>query len=213
MLTLLREAAGRWEKVSGIKIEILQAGNYRDDITASVSRLDRVVSVTWVSSAENFSARVAPRRGNYDPDLRYYPYLDGSITLNSRSSRWDNQTKAMRTLTHEMDHLLGLGHSDNPNSMMFANPYNTLQYPTEDDIRAVQALYGPPSVAISASQPKSEWLYQPLPLASRSFLAKSSITAEDSALNNNTITESTREDGWLRLDRFDSIGCAKTFAW
>lgn len=200
MLELLGEAASRWEKVSGIKIDILHPGDYQDDITTSVFALDQIVSVTWVNSAENFSARVAPRRGNYDPSLRYYPYLDGAITLNSRSSTWDNRTRAMRTLTHEIGHLLGLGHSDNPSSMMFANPYNTLQYPAEDDIRAVQALYGPPSAAIDPSHPQMEWRYQPLPKASDSFLATSKITAEDSALENNTIRESTREDGWLRLE-------------
>lgn len=199
-LGMLKEAAARWQKVSGIRIEVLTPANFQDDMAGAVSSLDQIVSVTWVSSAENFSGRVAPRRGNYDALLGYYPYLDGAITLNSRSSTWENHTKAMRTLTHEIGHLLGLGHSDNPGSMMFANPYNTLQYPTEDDIRAAQALYGPPSDPIDPSSAQPEWVYRALPRASTSYLATPSITAEDSALTNSIIDASTREDGWLRLE-------------
>jgi len=199
-LGMLKEAAARWQKVSGIRVEVLTPANFQDDMSGAVSNLDQIVSVTWVSSAENFSGRVAPRRGNYDARLGYYPYLDGAITLNSRSNTWENHTRAMRTLTHEIGHLLGLGHSDNPGSMMFANPYNTLQYPTEDDIRAVQTLYGQPTDRIDPSSAQREWVYRALPKASTSYLATSSITAEDSTLTNSIVDASTREDGWLRLE-------------
>lgn len=199
-LTLIQEAASRWERVSGIDIEVLQAGSYRDDMHNSANSLDKVVSITWVSSVENFSGRVAPRLGQYDEGLGYYPYLDGAMTLNNRSNAWQSRTKALRTLTHEIGHLLGLGHSDNPSSMMFADPYNTLQYPATDDIRAAQALYGLPNNAIEADQPLSDWAYQPLPKSDPSFLAAVSISAEDTALPSHTITDSTREDGWLRVE-------------
>lgn len=199
-LAMLKEAAERWQKISGVSINILTPANYQDDMGNAVSRLDRVVSITWVSSAENFSARVAPRRSSFNDQLGYYPYVDGAITLNSRSNTWENHTRAMRTLTHEIGHLLGLGHSDNPGSMMFANPYNTLQYPTEDDIRADQALYGQPVTAIDPASSLSEWLHVPLPLTSASYLSPVSITAEGSSLVDNVITATTRHDGWLRLE-------------
>jgi hypothetical protein len=45
---------------------------------------------------------------------------------------------------HEIGHALGLGHSDDPTSVMY--PYYRLQTAlTPDDIAGIQALYGPPS--------------------------------------------------------------------
>jgi hypothetical protein len=47
-------------------------------------------------------------------------------------------------MTHEIGHMLCLGHSDNPASVMYAGPYNNVHSVRPDDIAAVQALYGPP---------------------------------------------------------------------
>lgn len=43
---------------------------------------------------------------------------------------------------------------------MFANPYNEIHYPFEDDIRATQTLYGPPDAALAANVPVTDWIYQ-----------------------------------------------------
>ncbi|KAF0187598.1 MAG: hypothetical protein FD165_2890, partial [Gammaproteobacteria bacterium] len=47
-----------------------------------------------------------------------------------------------------------------------ANPYNFLRYPREDDIRAVQVMYGAPTTAINADNPIPAWVYVPPPEAS-----------------------------------------------
>jgi hypothetical protein len=52
----------------------------------------------------------------------------------------------IKLMTHELGHMLCLGHSDDPDSVLFANPYNSLFGVRRDDIAAVQALYGPPSI-------------------------------------------------------------------
>ena len=52
----------------------------------------------------------------------------------------------IKLMTHELGHMLCLGHSDDPDSVLFANPYNSLFGVRPDDIAAVQALYGPPSI-------------------------------------------------------------------
>jgi len=49
---------------------------------------------------------------------------------------------------HETGHALGLGHSDNPNAVMYPY-YKMASGLTDDDIAGIQALYGPPR----ASQP------------------------------------------------------------
>lgn len=175
-LALLNESAQRWAQVSGLRFEILPYGDYIDEFALPDTPLDNIVSVTWTDSGEDFSGRAGPVRDHYDPTLQYSPYIDGSIELNSQSN-WESADLALvRTLTHEIGHIIGLGHSETPNSMMFANPYNRLQYPAEDDIRAVQTLYGSSSGEhIDPASPLSMWAYQPSAIASpfkAAFLAE-----------------------------------------
>jgi hypothetical protein len=168
-LKLLTESAQRWEKVSGIRFEILPAGNYVNDRSKLRAERDGVVSITWVETDERFAGRAGPLFGSYDDQLKYYPYVDGTITLNSKPT-WSGADRLTRVLVHEIGHLIGLGHSENPQSLMFANPYNSLQHPTEDDIRAVQTLYGPPLIPIYASRPVTAWQYRAPNLASETKL-------------------------------------------
>ncbi|MBK7171526.1 MAG: hypothetical protein IPH83_20645, partial [Gammaproteobacteria bacterium] len=46
--------------------------------------------------------------------------------------------------------MIGLGHSDDPRSVLFANPYNYFNYLGEDDVRAASELYGPGSLTAIA---------------------------------------------------------------
>jgi hypothetical protein len=167
-LSLLTEAAQRWEKVSGIKFEILPAGNYINDRPMPRADRDGVVSVTWVETDESFGGQAGPLFGSYDGRLKYTQYEDGTIELKSNTT-WSGSTRLTRVMVHEIGHLIGLGHSENPQSLMFADPYNQLQYPTEDDIRAIQTLYGPPSTPLNASQTVTAWQFQAPSLARNSI--------------------------------------------
>ncbi|MCB1666140.1 MAG: matrixin family metalloprotease [Pseudomonadales bacterium] len=168
MRALLREAAARWELISGIRFEVLSAGNYPDD--RDESNRDGIVRVSWVSNTGSFAGRASVRFGRFDPILGYYPYTDGYIELNIAELQTEQELSwgPLSTLTHEIGHLIGLGHSDIPQSLMFANPYNRRGYPGEDDIRAAQALYGPPAQAVSASQAVRDWMFQVPPAADES---------------------------------------------
>lgn len=158
-IRLLTEAAGRWEKVSGVRFEIVPVGNYSAEGPNSLSEVDGIVSVFWTDSDQNFLGRAGPVWGAYSETLGYFPYLDGTIELNSRLTH-GHEADILRTLTHELGHLIGLGHSENPLSLMFANPYNEIHYPFEDDIRATQTLYGPPDTALATNVPVPDWIYQ-----------------------------------------------------
>lgn len=168
VLEILEEAAGQWELVSGININITGVdSDALDDDALDNNNQDGLVRVYW-DDIGGSAGRAGPDFDSYDFDVGYYPYYDGSVKLNEDPSTWDS-TSLLDTVVHELGHLIGLGHSDNPASVMFANPYNHLNNPREDDIRAARALYGLGTLNIDdISQPVSQWVYQAPPTASAS---------------------------------------------
>ena len=53
-----------------------------------------------------------------------------------------NRERIVETTTHELGHLIGLGHSSDPMSIMYSNPYNSIAHTLEDDIEACRNMYG-----------------------------------------------------------------------
>ncbi len=158
MMDMLREATDRWARVSGIRFDIALAGS-------QPSRADDVPVIWEHDTASRWAGRAGPQPGQFDNSLGYFPYSGGNVRLNSDATWQHGKLGMLRVLTHELGHLIGLGHSDNPQSTMFANPYNRLQHPMEDDIRAVQTLYGEPTEPLSPHMSLNEWLYMPPPAA------------------------------------------------
>lgn len=81
----------------------------------------------------------------------YRPFTGGSIQINSVNTElrglFDGVlgNNMISLFQHEIGHALGLAHSDDPRSIMFANPYNTAAYEATlqgDDITACASLYG-----------------------------------------------------------------------
>lgn len=61
-----------------------------------------------------------------------------------------SSSDAQAIVTHELGHLLGLTHSDQPRSIMFSNPYHSTAYqtlPKGDDYAACALLYGSTGLA------------------------------------------------------------------
>lgn len=81
----------------------------------------------------------------------YRPFTGGGVRINTNGSKpqairakLDGAT-FVGVLNHEIGHSLGLAHSDDPVSIMFANPYNTDDYFLDlqgDDVSACAELYG-----------------------------------------------------------------------
>ncbi|WP_374350618.1 matrixin family metalloprotease [Chitinimonas sp.] len=83
--------------------------------------------------------------GPYSSDSasRFTFYTGGSIRLNTNGNVSLSDSLADgRVLTHEVGHLLGFDHSDDPFSIMYANPYNNFSSLTGDDIETCANLYG-----------------------------------------------------------------------
>lgn len=107
---------------------------------------DGIVTIGWEQVAGNSIARAGPSAFASSSTIRrlgYFPNSDGSFRFNSLHAG----EYSVGTIIHEMMHLLGLGHSDNPISIMtpLVSRYNS---PQADDIAALQAMYGPPDTQI-----------------------------------------------------------------
>ncbi|MDY6981605.1 MAG: matrixin family metalloprotease [Pseudomonadota bacterium] len=166
VLALLQEAYSYWMYVSGVRFEIVGVDPAaRDDRNLGSFQRDGLVRVSW-ENIGGFAGRAGPTPGPFNNDLGYSPYEDGSVELNRDADAIASDFDLVSVLIHELGHLLGLGHSDMPHSVMYANPYNHLRYPRADDIRAMQVLYGPPAQSFDPDQPIAAWLYSAPPQAS-----------------------------------------------
>jgi hypothetical protein len=150
-LGLVERAIAAWENVAGLDFEFLGV-----DGAALIDDFDDdVVVIGWASLPGGVGGVATASTGtasNADKiEFGYFPYRDGNVRMNLNST-WDKgvldftERGVVQVLLHELGHLIGLGHSDNPESAMFANPYNNLPYTTQDDIDAVVGLYGRPPV-------------------------------------------------------------------
>lgn len=103
---------------------------------------NRVV-IAWFTREGNTLATAGPAT-SLDPDafirLGYFPYVSGSLDFNSNFG-----DPTVSTTVHELIHLLGLAHSDNPVSIMRPED-SRFNEPQADDIAALQAMYGPPDI-------------------------------------------------------------------
>ncbi|HBN14896.1 MAG TPA: hypothetical protein DD407_07615 [Pseudohongiella sp.] len=194
MLDMLREAAQRWERVSGIGFNVAPASVAAPDETD--------VIVSWKhAEGETWAGRAGPDLGGYLESRGYFEFSGGDLTLNSAGTWSSDPYEMMSILTHELGHVLGLGHSENPNSIMFANPYNRMAFPMADDVRAVQVLYGHPDEAFDSSyiQPPAA-----SPAKVRRFLGSEaaslllgSFQDSDSLTAASVINDDTPDDYWL----------------
>ena len=196
-LALVEDAIEQWERVSGIHFIITGVdASVPNDRGLNDNQQDGLVRIFW-GLANGAAGLAGPSYGTYDTNKGYFPFDDGSVELNNSADVIDSDFKLVGVLAHELGHLLGLGHSDNPHSIMYANPYNHLTYPREDDIRAMQTLYGAPATAIDPATPLAAWVYTKPPVASSSitqFLFKPNSFENKSAylsLGSETITSVT----------------------
>ncbi len=103
---------------------------------------DDIVVVGWEQIGGSTIARAGPASAGFASTVRrlgYLPAVDGSFTFNSLHQAGYE----VGTMIHELMHLLGVGHSDTPVSIM-TPAVSRYDLPQADDVAVLQAMYGPP---------------------------------------------------------------------
>jgi hypothetical protein len=141
IITKLQTAFQTMEDLAGLDFQFLGESS-----AGPLDFNDGIVTIGWDQFTENWIARAGPSASGSSSTitrLGYFPNVDGSFQFNSLHSG----EFAIAVMIHEMMHLLGLGHSDNPVSIMtpLVTRYNS---PQADDIAALQAMYGPPDTLV-----------------------------------------------------------------
>lgn len=140
-LGLIQRTMARWEAVCSVRFE------YQGLTTAPAFTDDGVNVVGWSPSLPSYGVVAQYQRGN--------SLVPEDVTLVSPSDLLTNEwwTKLLKfdeviegVLLHELGHLLGLQHSDQPASVLYANPYHPeqgyMRTLKPDDRAGCAALYG-----------------------------------------------------------------------
>jgi hypothetical protein len=146
-LQRMQDALDEWENVCGVKFIF---GGVDDAIDIDDLN-DGTVVVQWEDIAGAGLAGPAWDGGQDRTGPGHFEYTDGTLRLDPATFALtgldaDATTNRLigfnQTFAHEIGHVLGLGHSSDHESIMFANPYNSLDQLRDDDIDACRALYG-----------------------------------------------------------------------
>ena len=136
--TILQTAFSIIEGVADIDFQ------YQGETTAP-DFFDDISDVGWFTEESNVAGTAgssASEDSNLIRQIGYAPYISGGMDFNTVFG-----APSMSTTVHELLHLLGLSHSDDPVSIMRPET-SRFDLPQADDIAALQAMYGPPDVLV-----------------------------------------------------------------
>lgn len=161
-VSLLERAFDEIEAASGLRFDFQGI-----DGTAGLPGSNpNIVAISWanIGNADGAAGASISCSGQDTIDNGYCPYTGGSFRLNNSGSvNWDmgdtdtTEQRLIRVVMHEALHLAGIGHSEEPNSIMFADPYTGLHHLRPDDVAALVGLYGPPATDFDTTV----YYYQP----------------------------------------------------
>jgi len=143
----MQAALDEWEDVCGVHFIFGGVDDNADIDTLT----DNQVVVQWEDVAGAGLAGPAWSGSQDRTGPGHFEYIDGTLRLDPATFDLtgldaDATTNRLigfnQTFAHEIGHVLGLGHSSDHASIMFANPYNSLDHVRNDDIDSCRALYG-----------------------------------------------------------------------
>lgn len=140
VIAVLEAAFAQIEGICGIDFQFL------GQVTSSpADENDEIVDIDWMTEESSTLATAGPVTSFSDATttaLGYPPFVSGGLSFNTKFG-----DPTVDTTVHELMHLIGLGHSESPISIM-RPATSRYDLPQADDIAALQAIYGPPDVLV-----------------------------------------------------------------
>lgn len=146
MEAVFADAIAEWDGYCGV---LFAYGGVTDILDIDEIN-DGIVVFGW-EDIGGASGQAGPAFGGVSTVWGHVVYGDGSFKLNPNiydeigntpGEVISNALSIRETSAHELGHLLGHGHSDRPDSLMYSNPYNSISHTMESDIEACRKMYG-----------------------------------------------------------------------
>lgn len=156
---ILKTSMSRWSSVCGIKFTYM--GESPAPFVAG--KKDGINVITW-GNADGYNGVTY----SYWKTAKGGQMLLTEADIDMAISRVRDATSYEAIMNHELGHMVGLNHSDVFESIMFANPYKTIQYMLtlrNDDIMGCQGLYGAAGTVTPTPSPSPSPTVAPSPTA------------------------------------------------
>ncbi len=149
----IESAFNEWTGVCNVSFIRSDGDGDGIDATADITNTnDGIVVIVWDNTIGGAGLAGPFSTSASETAIGHWSYVDGSLRLNPTTFDQtgftdpfqfvNNQDAFESTVAHEAGHVFGLGHSDKPVSIMYADPYNSLNHIRGDDIESCRAIYG-----------------------------------------------------------------------
>lgn len=144
----IQNSARKWENVCNLRFSYLGTTTADPNPDATYRTVDRVPVVGWAPLAGNRSRFLMYTSSWYVYGSDGAEMIDADVIINTTADPAYaslSLSELGALFTHEFGHVLGVAHSDDPNSVMYSDPYNSFHFQSTlraDDAAACASLYG-----------------------------------------------------------------------
>lgn len=142
-IDVIKKSMRSWSDISGLQFI------YKGTTTNNINNTNDGIITIGFWSNEAYTNFRGDTGGYAWIEWRMFTVTDGYMLLNAGDNSDGrniptNLTQLQGLITHELGHLLAINHSDDKDSIMFADPYHSYEYQAilrDDDIKIASQLY------------------------------------------------------------------------